>query len=215
MPSTAPTRLAGHEHALHKLLDALLAEVPSVDDTDDTIADDAAPAAAAKLPPLNATAGRPIPEQAVGKRTPADLAPAWARPRFRALLFRVGEFRFAMPLVLMHSVSVLPHRLARVPGQPDWHRGIARHRGRAVVVADIGELLGLHTRCRAAQYLLAIGDGGAALVCDRIEDASTVDVDAVRWRDPAAGRAWLAGLLVGEMCALLNPDAVSGKIRHG
>jgi len=205
------TRLVEHDAALHSLLDSLLAEVPAADAAAVPIEAPTSP----RAPALNADAARPLPT--TGEPGPAsrDLTPDWARPDFRALFFRVGEFRFAMPLVQMCSVSALPAQLARVPAQPAWHLGVARHRGRPVVVADIGLLLGLQTRCEAPRYLLVIGDGHAALACDRVEDAAAIGADAVRWRDPAAGRAWLAGLLVREMCALLNPAAVDEEMRHG
>jgi chemotaxis signal transduction protein len=108
----------------------------------------------------------------------------------------------------------LPPRLARLPGQPAWQLGIARVRGRNVTVADLGGLVGIDARCRAARYLLVVGDGSAAVTCDRVDTIETVEPDAVRWPQRAAPGQWLAGLLLCRLCALVDPAALENAIRH-
>jgi chemotaxis signal transduction protein len=182
-----PSGLAGHDEALGGLLESLFSDAED----------------GGSLQP-----GSPASD-------PGRVAPAWADDDFRALLFRVGEFRFAMPLLLMRSVSLLPDRLTRIPGQPKWQLGLVRYRGQSVTVADFGLLIGVQARCVSPRFLLLIGDGRGAIACDEIEDAVLVERKTVRWARSDVERAWLAGLMTEQMCSLVDGDMVSAKIRHG
>jgi purine-binding chemotaxis protein CheW len=115
----------------------------------------------------------------------------------------------------MRSIAQVPDRLVKLPGRPAWQRGLVRYRGDSVLVADLGLLLGIKAGCEAPRYLLIIGDGRCAFECDSIEDAVPVVSRDVHWGRRTEGRAWLAGLLADRMCALLDADAIAGKIRHG
>lgn len=199
-----PTSLAEHGAALPGLLESLLAEVPAVDAVDTAVA---APSPST----LKADDDRPL----IDDKAAVDRVPAWAATDFRALLFSIGPLRFAVPLVLMRSIAHLPGQRTQVPGQPVWHLGVVRYRGRSVVVADLGALIGIAAHCNTPRYLLVIGEGGEALVCDRVEDMALVTPDSVRWRRPDGTRAWLAGMLSEQMCALLDPDVLAGAMRHG
>lgn len=198
------TRLAEHDTALSGLLESLLAEVPA----NAPVRTNCEPAPG---PELNTTQEQPLPEQGAA----ASLIPDWAASAFRALLFRIGGIRFALPLVLMRSVVSLERSPRRLPGQPTWQVGIVHSRGRQVVLAELGGLIGIEARCRAMRYLLVIDDGGLALACDEVEEAVLVETTDVRWHRRSPDRAWLAGLLLGQMCVLLNADALAGVMRHG
>ena len=143
------------------------------------------------------------------------MVPGWAGDGFRALLFRIGRYHLAVPLVLLCSVLSAPDRLTRVPGRPAWHLGLARYRGRLVTVADLGLLLGLQASCNTPRYLLMIGIGDVAIACDGIEDAVPVDPASVRWPRPGAEKTWWAGLMTAQMCVLVDADPVNDEIRHG
>ncbi|MCB1723700.1 MAG: chemotaxis protein CheW [Gammaproteobacteria bacterium] len=214
MRTELSARLAQPDAALQNLLDALLVDVA----TDAPAGGARAPAAAAaptrptaQDPVLNTEPAPPLTEPGVAQ---APL-PAWAVNGFRALLFRIGEFRFALPLVLMRGVAPGEERLGKIPGLPAWHLGAMHSRGALVNVADLGQLVGIDAHCTALRYLLLIGDGRVALGCDALEDAVVVDSAQVRWqRHQRAGRAWLAGLLVQQMCLLLDADALAQAMRH-
>lgn len=203
--ATRPTRLARHDAALGSLLASLLAEVPEFTPAD------------AGVVPLNPPDIQPLTGQDPGEPALETAVPVWAQAaaRFRVLQFRIGEFRFAMPMVLLHSVALLPDRVTALPAQPRWQRGVVRYRGRTVVLADLGVLIGVAAQCQSARYMLVFGDGGQALVCDGIEDAVLVGKDDMRWSRRRQQRAWLLGLLVAQMCVLLDPDVVANGIRHG
>lgn len=203
--ATRPTRLARHDAALGSLLASLLAEVPEFTPAD------------AGVVPLNPPDIQPLTGQDPGEPALETAVPVWAQAAagFRVLQFRIGEFRFAMPMVLLHSVALLPDRVTALPAQPRWQRGVVRYRGRTVVLADLGVLIGVAAQCQSARYMLVFGDGGQALVCDGIEDAVLVGKDDMRWSRRRQQRAWLLGLLVAQMCVLLDPDVVANGIRHG
>ncbi|HPE81654.1 MAG TPA: chemotaxis protein CheW [Gammaproteobacteria bacterium] len=200
-----PTRLAEHDAALGSLLESLLAEVPEY------------LPAATEPESLNPAGIQPLTGQDTGEPEIRAVVPDWAKVAagFRVLQFRIGEYRFAMPMVLMRSVALLPDRVTALPVQPRWQGGVVRYRGGNLALADLGVLIGVAARCESARYMLVFGDGGQAVVCDDIEDAVLVNTSEVRWRRERQHRAWLLGLLVGQMCVLLDPDVVANGIRHG
>lgn len=208
-----PTRIAEHDEALRSLLDSLLAEVPR----EALPAAESAPSAGSVTEPATGPATRPaVPPLNEPGPTPLTRseAPAWAVRGFQALLVRMGDARFAIPLLMMRSVAPLPGRCTAVPGQPDWHRGVVRYRERAVVMVELGPLIGVDVRCADPRYLIAIGDGGEALICDALDDAPVVAPGEVRWTASARAPTWFAGLLVAQMCVLLDAQAISASIRH-
>lgn len=207
-PPPRRTPLVGHDAALSSLLSALLAEIPG---PAGEAAEQAATRDQRRPPGLKAGRHKPLDDRAVD--LPAR--PSWAASAFRVLLFGIGGYRFALPLIRMRSVALLPEDRVRLPGQPSWHLGVTRLRGGQVLMVDLGLLVGIEARCSAARYLLVVGDGNVALVCDRIDDAALVRPEQVRWRRRGGGGAWLAGLLSEAMCVLLDADAIAAKVRHG
>ncbi len=219
---TKPTRLVEHDAALGSLLESLLAEVPAHPQT-------TAPTVTTDVPvPSLETASETTDHLALETPlNPADQAPltinesvdnearipGWAREPFRALLFRIGDLRLAVPLILIRSVTRIPDRITEVPAQPAWHRGVTRYRDASVVIADLGLLMGLGTACPNPAYLLVIGDGREAIACDAVEEAVVIDAADVRWQR-ARDQQWLPGLLVDHMCGLLDAEAIGKIIRH-
>lgn len=200
------TRLVEHDRALAGLLESLLAEVPAHDETP-VVAD------APSTPELNTAPEQPLPEQ---KELPTpDPIPEWAATAFRVLLFRIGGYRFALPLVLMRSVAPIDSEPTRLPGRPSWQLGIMSSRGQSVMLVELGGLTGIEARCQALRYALVIGDGDLAVACDEVEQAVLVENIGVRWSARRSERAWLAGLLVDQMCLLLDGEALASGIRHG
>lgn len=213
---TKPTRLVEHDAALSKLLKSLLAGVPGAgDEILEQASTPAGPGESASVQAADTrhtACAQPITES---HDNAAPRPPLWATHDFRALLFRVGEYRFAMPLVMMQSVASLPAQRTRLPAPAAWHLGLIRYRQRSVALADLGLLIGVQARCAAARYVLVIGDGSGGVVCDQIDDAVLVRAGEVHWRRPSQDRAWLAGLLTQQMCVLLDVDALWVSIGHG
>jgi purine-binding chemotaxis protein CheW len=205
--------LVEHDVALDTLLSSLLAEVP--DYVPNPPPASAVPQGLAARPDampgavLNPAPPAPITQPELNVQQP----PEWAGASFRVLLFRIGAMQFAVPLAMLRAVSELAEPPHQVPGQPAWHLGLVRYRGESLMVADLGALLGIRAVCDDPQYLLVIGD--VAIACDALGEALTAEPAAVRWRRGGEARAWLAGLLTGPMCALLDVAEIDRLIRHG
>ena len=163
----------------------------------------------------NTAPAQPLPEQEARPAQDLDPVPEWAATAFRVLLFRIGGYRFALPLVLMRSVAPIDIEPSRLPGRPPWQLGIMPSRGQAVMLVELGGLIGVEARCHALRYALVIGDGDLALACDEVEQAVLVEKTGVRWSTRRQQRTWLAGLLVEQMCLLLDGEALASGIRHG
>jgi purine-binding chemotaxis protein CheW len=212
-----PSRLAQHDSALSSLLESLLAEVPEYRSEDPVtvvpmpLPDSRIDAEAASPPSLKPAPTGPLQEPSAVD----DPVPSWAKQSFRVLLFHIGSLRFAMPLVQMRGVSLMPDKKTRLPGRASWHLGMIRVRNASVALVELGALLGIDAACEQPGYLLLIADGSAAIACDRIGEAVTIEPDRVRWRRCAGQRIWLAGMLSDEMCLLLDAEALGEMIRHG
>jgi purine-binding chemotaxis protein CheW len=213
--------LVEHDLALPSLLESLLAEVPAAEPPVTPASRPAAATASAgpPSPPIHdadATATlKPAPKAPLQPVSEGRSPPSWARQAFRALLFRVGDHRFAMPLVLLRGVASLPPGQTVVPGTASWHLGLVRIRGETVTVADLGGLAGIDVECGQGRYLLLVADGDAAVLCDAVDDAALIEPAQVRWYRGSGERNWLAGLLAEQMCVLLDGSVLGDMIRHG
>ncbi len=69
----------------------------------------------------------------------AESAAPEARPR--AIVFRVGGNRIALPLTSIREVVVPPSKLSRVPRAPEAILGIMNLRGRVVAVVDLAYIM--------------------------------------------------------------------------
>jgi chemotaxis signal transduction protein len=134
---------------------------------------------------------------------------------FQVLSFRIGDRRFAVPLLALHSVVRLEQRPRLLPGQGAWQIGCLRYRDQTVVVIDLARLLGLAGADGPPRYLLVLDGGRLALACDALGEVDRVEPAAVRWRRPGAAVQWLAGVVVGSLCLLLDAAAIEREFGHG
>lgn len=178
--------------------------------------------------PLTPTEGddEPAPVQAAGGGGDTGAAegvpvPPWATPQFQALLFEVGSLKLAVPLVKLHSVVPFSDHIATVPRQPGWVHGMMRYRGRNVLVIDTARLVlpPAHAEADAAEgrpgHILIVGDGRWGLACRRIGDVVRLTPDEVRWRSREGRRPWLAGTVLGRLCALMDTEAFADMLSQG
>ena len=173
--------------------------------------------------PVVAPAPRPVPEvpepiaeQAVAPppaEPPAALQPEWGQAEFQALLFSVGGLTLAVPLVTLNSVVPWPeHGVTPMPNQPAWCFGLLHYRERNVRVVDTGTLVIPPDReelrpTEPPEHILIVGDGSWGLACSAIGNVVRLAPDDVRWRRGGGRRPWLAGTVLGHLCALLDTDA--------
>ena len=64
-------------------------------------------------------------------------------------------------------------------------------------------------------HLVMIDEGRWALACDSIGEVIDLETKDVKWRGTNGKRAWLAGTVIEQMCALLDIDALKEALANG
>ncbi|RFA28527.1 hypothetical protein CAI21_11675 [Alkalilimnicola ehrlichii] len=141
--------------------------------------------------------------------------PEWAEPDFQALLFQVGGLKLAVPLVKLHSVVPWSEKITPVPGLPAWCHGLFRYRERNVRVVDTATMVFPPDKRDAdleTNHILVVGDGEWGLSCTAIGDVIKLNPAEVKWRRGRGQRPWLAGTVLGHLCALLDTEAFADML---
>jgi purine-binding chemotaxis protein CheW len=210
--------LIAQRQAVLDYLDALLRELPEEYPVDApaTAAPVLAPVLApvmAPILPVEAPAAAALPPATV--RAAAPVLPEWAEPDFQALLFQVGALKLAVPLVKLHSVIPWSEQVTPMPNQPLWCHGLLRYRERNVRVVDTATLV-LPAEKReqpiARNHMLVLEGGEWALSCSEIGTVIKLAPHEVKWRREAGQRPWLAGTVLGQLCALLDTQAFASML---
>lgn len=204
--------------ALRDYLDSLLSEVAPEEESSP------APVAqrAAAAPAVRAPARVPIAET-VREAPPAQGdPPEWAHPEFPALLFHVGPLKLAVPLIELHGVLPWNDQISVMPNQPAWCHGVFRYRERNVTVIDTATLVlpegrrtGIADEETAQGHILIVGDGNWGLACRTVGEVIKLTPGEVKWRGRGATRPWLAGTVLGRLCALMDTEAFADMLQTG
>lgn len=142
-----------------------------------------------------------------------SMVPSWAYPEFQAQLFTVGRLRLAVPVVKLCSVIPWCDGIEVQPDQPSWCHGLLREQDRMVRVIDTAELVmpadrrGALAATGNSGYILIVGDGCWGLACNDVGEVVSLSWDEVKWRSQRGTRPWLAGTVLGRMCAVLDTQA--------
>jgi purine-binding chemotaxis protein CheW len=155
----------------------------------------------------------PVQLASEGDESRLERVPAWAQAPFQVLRFMLQGARLAIPLLGLRGILPLTERLARLPGQPPWAMGLVLNRDAKVVVVDTRQLLmaplrRVEDKPFEPTHLLLIGEGDRGLAVDGLIGTLTLEKEAVRWRAAAGDRPWYAGVIVEELCVLLDVDGV-------
>ncbi len=148
--------------------------------------------------------------------------PDWGRELFQALFFQVGALRLAVPLTELQSVvpwgdvDVTP-----TPNRPDWFLGLMRYRERNVRVIDTATMVLPPDKRDTPEaqadpgQILIVGDGTWGLACHSIGDVVKLSPEEVKWRSArTTRRPWLAGTVIGHLCALVDTDAFASMLEN-
>ena len=125
-----------------------------------------------------------------------------------AVVVRLGSGRFAAELSAVAEVGRVP-TLTRIPGAPEWLRGVANWRGRLLPVLDLRTLLGAQATPlgpSARLVVLALDGVSAGVLVDAVEGTGALDGGVEEFPAALADRGSL--LLAGQVPAEDGPVAV-------
>ncbi len=131
--------------------------------------------------------------------------------RALSLVFRLGDYRLALPLAAIESVE-RPGRVTAVPFAAPWLRGVTAVRGEVLSVVDLGLFAGVEPAGRAPGARLIVtraGDVAAALLVDEV--CHVAAFPATPQPAPLESgplRAWWGGVhrLDGTLVPVLDPQ---------
>ena len=182
-----------------------------------------APAVAPTEPAVATAIESTTTSEHVGEPTATERLPRWAEGRFQTLLFRVTGLTLAVPLVELSGVQVWARdQVTPMPGHADWYLGLMEYRGRQVPIIDTALLvLPADRRLRLPepeerlQRVVFIADGRWGLACNEVAEVIALEQSAVRWRTQRSRRRWLAGTVIEQMCAIIDPPAFAEMLANG
>lgn len=135
---------------------------------------------------------------------------------FQTLFFTVGGVRFAVPLVDLGSIFEC-QKTTFIFGQPQWFMGMTDIRGKKINIVDTLRFVkeDYAGREEPYPYIITLGTSRWAITCDVLEGNRTIQNEAVKWRQSAGNRPWLAGIVKKEMCALLHVETLVQLFESG
>ncbi len=134
--------------------------------------------------------------------------PQWAQEAFDVLLFKVSGLTLAVPLVSLGQIQPITEELTPIFGQADWFMGLQP--------TNVGKIRTVNTALfvmperydsafvETAKLVISINGLPWGLAVDSVNQPITLDPDAVKWRSERSKRAWLAGTVKEQMCALID-----------
>lgn len=189
---------------------------------------------------LNESMAQPVPEtevvaeiEAIEQVSPAPVAkvsaaapvqPAWRENTFQALLFKVSGLTLAVPLVELNGVQELQMGdITPMPGHVDWYLGLSEYRDLNVPIVDTAQLILPEDKLENLQlapderirHVVFIDEGRWGLGCDEVDEVITLQENQVSWRSSRTRRRWLAGTVLEQMCALIDPPEFAQLLAGG
>ena len=149
---------------------------------------------------------------------PGSGQPAWAQQRFECLVFTVNGLKLAIPLLMLSTIHTVDKKLTPLFDQPSWLLGLLpAHNGQPVRVVDTA-LMVMPERSQPdtsawVRFAIGVHDSDWAFAAQGIKGSISLVPDAVKWRTQRTSRPWLAGTVISEMCALLDPDGFAQLAR--
>jgi purine-binding chemotaxis protein CheW len=163
----------------------------------------------------------PLAEQSVTKAvdaaeqaapsTEAALPDYFDQP-FQCLFFKVGGSEFAVPLVSLSGIVKWNGKAGKLPGQPDWHRGVINYRDGKMALVDLSTLLGMDKPLQTSTFILAIDEGRFGLICESVYRPLTLRKEQVKWRQKRTDRRWMLGTLREQLCPLVDMVALAAML---
>ena len=138
---------------------------------------------------------------------------------FSCLLIGMGDVRLAVPMSSLFGIRRMPEKPVRLPGSPPWVVGMLGGGDDKVQVVDLAALLSSDGAAGLPQagtrHAVIIAEGRWAIGCEAASRTLRVDPVLVRWSGGNARRPWLAGIVPGELCTLLDVQALVTWLDRG
>ncbi len=141
----------------------------------------------------------------------------WSEQPFQTLLFDVAGLTLAVPLVKLGGIFKIEQKPTSLFGKPDWFIGLMPGHDGNINVIDTARWV-MPEKYQEAQeaqeagleyeFLILLSDSNWGLACSSVQNAISVSSENIRWRPKIGKRPWLDGMLMKEMCALLNVDTL-------
>ncbi|PCJ49971.1 MAG: chemotaxis protein CheW [Gammaproteobacteria bacterium] len=138
----------------------------------------------------------------------------WSQESFQTLLFEVAGLPLALPLVKLGGIHRIKEDITPLFGKPDWFLGLTPGIEGNINVIDTARWV-MPEKCTQLKeskqdykFIILLGDSNWGLACNNVQNAIQLDPANVRWRVSSGKRPWLAGMLIEEMCALLDVDTL-------
>ena len=138
----------------------------------------------------------------------------WTNDPFQTLLFDVAGVRLALPLIKLGGIHRITEEITPLFGKPKWFKGLIPGLNGNINVIDTAKWIMpdkyelLNEIDLDYKFIILLGDTNWGLACNGVHNAIKLDPDNLRWRKSAGKRPWLAGMLIEEMCALLDVDTL-------
>lgn len=138
----------------------------------------------------------------------------WSEEPFQTLLFDVGGLTLALPLVKLGGIQRIDDNITPLFGKPNWFMGLTPGIDGNINVVDTARWV-MPDKYQQAEnaglnyeFVILLGDSKWGITCSSVQNAISLSPDNIRWRATAGKRPWLAGMLIDEMCALLDVDTL-------
>ena len=146
------------------------------------------------------------------EQEPAGASMPWAEKPFASLLFDVVGLKLAAPLHELGGIMPLADKLQPMVAQADWFMGLIRWNGKTIRVVDTARFV-MPERVDAEQQIeyqsiVVLGDSHWALAVNNADQSAHLQPADIRWRRTSGKRPWLAGTVLGRLCALLDVEVL-------
>jgi purine-binding chemotaxis protein CheW len=137
---------------------------------------------------------------------------------FQVLYFDVGGMTFAVPLDELggiHQIGELSHLI----GRPAWYLGLQSSRENQLDVVDTAMWVMPDVLSDGYkddyQYVVMLGESNWGLAATELKGTEQLQPVAIRWREKAGKRPWLAGMVKQQMCALIHVSELIDMLNAG
>jgi len=138
----------------------------------------------------------------------------WSNEQFQTLIFDVAGLTLAVPLVKLGGIYKIEKEPTALIGKPDWFIGLMPGHEGNISVIDTARWVMPEKYQQAEdtgldyQFIILLDNSNWGLACTTVQNAITIAPENVRWRATSGKRPWLDGMLIDEMCALLDVDTL-------